>query len=680
MAEWLATREFAERYSLSRQRASNLLAEFAGGRQKPWNGFLPLVREVSSKGGRGGKTYEVAAASLPPLDESEENLPVVVPAALPAPLPNSRLTEWEWKAELLRPALEAETPDQRRAAIRAVASVPQTDWRGVRRQVGEGTLYRWLQRYREGGLGELLRQPRADRGRSKVIVSRAYDSIVPFEPEVLRLIRKKIDALIKGFIVHNKVETLRRRVITFEVERNLREWTLELLDTIVIPEQRLAEACKCQPSWIDQHRGLRKAGFLIHNNKRFMDDQPRIRRSLPKRPMQRVVVDVRKVNIRVTDIGAVGVIKTAYEIGFMDVATGRHLSVHQFFANGGAVRNVDMIEAVAFMVSHPEWGIPETLQFDNGKENNFAAMLQPILELRNSPLWTKDRKAPVIQAARGVRAEFSYVYKALPYNAPAKEVERSFRAVNELETHIVGFIDDDRMKALQAAPGRLVAPHGSADSFFAHMEERDVYFNNLPRGGRYENEAPNARYQRLCRETGHVPVVMDADEFRACFTEPREMTVRQHRVRLDNRHWGCPELDASFVDWVTVHVPRYHGFNMLFAQLPTGEHVRLVPDQEVEFDDRRGAIRSSEQKGRAARAARELINAHPQPQPFGGVIEVKAEQAEPLPPNVHVLKSHRPKDPELAIVPSAPKKRRAGAGRVDPLEVLQLRQKGKRDV
>ncbi|RWN51532.1 MAG: hypothetical protein EOR98_26370 [Mesorhizobium sp.] len=82
------------------------------------------------------------------------------------------------------------------------------------------------------------------------------------------------------------------------------------------------------------------------------------------------------------------------------------------FDTRGGVNNRDVIEVFAAMVEHPAFGLPEALYIDNGKEYGFATYLDDAMTLTVPGFHGPGRSMRVINA--------------LPYNAPAKPIERWF--------------------------------------------------------------------------------------------------------------------------------------------------------------------------------------------------------------------------------------------------------------
>lgn len=126
--------------------------------------------------------------------------------------------------------------------------------------------------------------------------------------------------------------------------------------------------------------------------------------------MELLVGDVHPIDIHLTR--ADGSICTAKLIGFLDWATGRVRCDLIAFDTRGGVNNRDVIEVFAAMVEHPAFGLPETLYIDNGKEHGFATYLDDAMTLTVPGFHGPGRSMRVINA--------------LPYNAPAKPIERWF--------------------------------------------------------------------------------------------------------------------------------------------------------------------------------------------------------------------------------------------------------------
>ncbi|RNJ42485.1 hypothetical protein B5V01_03625 [Mesorhizobium erdmanii] len=250
------------------------------------------------------------------------------------------------------------------------------------------------------------RHGRADKGKKRVVISRQWDALVPFDAltkaKIAEDLKQEIRGLLAAGAAWGHVKVLARN---FLVETT-RSWGFRPSDPA-----SFEQACSIPWTLVSEELHYRKVHQFRTNRKAYEDSRPRGRRSIEgMRPMELVVGDVHPVDIHLTR--ADGSICTAKLIGFLDWATGRVWCDLIAFDTRGGVNNRDVIEVFAAMVEHPAFGLPEALYIDNGKEYGFATYLDDAMTLTVPGFHGPGRSMRVVNA--------------LPYNAPAKPIERWF--------------------------------------------------------------------------------------------------------------------------------------------------------------------------------------------------------------------------------------------------------------
>jgi len=197
MAVWITVREFAAVASISRHVASRLLAKIERGEKLYWRGFALQVRCVGGPG-FSGKNYIVKVSSLPPYNQErlKASLGLVEGRSLPV-IGSDAAHERAWWLHILGPALEhPKGSAERKAALDTIAAVNHLDWHGRRIRISLRTLQRKLARM--DGDGNAARSGRADRGKKRVFISRAWDETVPFDGSVKERIAHDLKQEIRG--------------------------------------------------------------------------------------------------------------------------------------------------------------------------------------------------------------------------------------------------------------------------------------------------------------------------------------------------------------------------------------------------------------------------------------------------------------------------------------------------
>ncbi len=182
---WIATKQFAEFASITRQVANRILSKAAADRNNTWQGHKLQVRIVHGKGGRSGVSYEVAVDSLP--DHLKARLrasqTVLKPTSNALSLPSKAGgVEASWWFTLLKPVPEtAKNSTVRAKAYELILSRPLIDWQGQAFAPSLRTLARKVAKIEAVGMAGLARAKRADAGKSRTILSRQWDAFVPFD-------------------------------------------------------------------------------------------------------------------------------------------------------------------------------------------------------------------------------------------------------------------------------------------------------------------------------------------------------------------------------------------------------------------------------------------------------------------------------------------------------------------
>ncbi|WP_041544195.1 MULTISPECIES: hypothetical protein [Chelativorans] len=303
----------------------------------------------------------------------------------------------------------------------------------------------------------------------------------------------------------------------------------------------------CSIPWtlVSEELHYRKAHQFRTNRKAYEDSRPRGRRSIEgMRPMELVVGDVHPIDIHLTR--ADGSVCTAKLIGFLDWATGRVWCDLIAFDTRGGVNNRDVIEVFAAMVEHPAFGLPEALYIDNGREYGFATYLDDAMTLTVPGCHGPGRSMRVINA--------------LPYNAPAKPIERWF---GDFESRYLstlpGWIAGNRMNKRQEAIGRTVAPYGTFEDFVPAFFGLLKAYHSVPTGKQsgLKGLSPNTTFQQHVT-AGWSAITMSRDEVRAAVARRVERTVIQGAFQIRGRRWSCEELWQYMHDKVLVCEPVYH--------------------------------------------------------------------------------------------------------------------------
>ena len=485
---FITSRQFSGLTGLKKRAAVQALAGCHEG--KAWREHALIVVTQRGRGGCAGRSYLVRVDSLPPdLRQRAEAMFGIPPditapaAALPAPATGTALAapdvaplalpviaagavaatrRWEWVMAIIRPALALPEGSRERAEmIRRLTQQNLPMPSGDTQQFSKTTLYRWIAEYEKKGLGGLERKGRSDRGRTRVLISRLWDKVVPFPDKVKKRIAANLDTYVKSVWAKagggkgrgsaktgggwNNVCNLARK----ELVKMTRAAGLDL------PMNQLLGLCAVPRRFAEQHRNYAIIALKNNDAKAFFDTAlPRTRRTREGMvPMELVVGDVHKLDIYLRRVD--GSLYTPYLIAWSDVATNRIRWTVVFPEKGRGIRQEDVIKSFIEMVQDPEWGMPQALYLDNGSEYfkmnfiNDAMRLTACTQDKDFRVgFTSDDPeiSNLVEEAKSARRKA--VVNAQPYNAPAKPIEGLFAVLEGGPFAMVpGWIGGNRMKA-----------------------------------------------------------------------------------------------------------------------------------------------------------------------------------------------------------------------------------------
>lgn len=611
-ASFLASPDFSRLAGISGQRARAILSEFALGKRANWQGHKLQVRVVRGKGGNSGLSYEVAVDSLPDslkagLKASQTALEVRSTAISIGRSGDGAEALW-WFNHLKQVLAAAKGSPERAAAIKIAQASMKVDWRGQLFTPSLRTIARRVAAI-DGdiGMAGLLRRDRADKGQKRVILTRSWDSYVPFDDAAKQRIADAVRDEIRGFVkggvsVSKTCFLVGDWLVGITREHGFRPNDLKALE----------RACSIPKYMVTAERHYKAVYRHKVDRKASEDAGPRIsRHGRDLQPMDIVVMDVHHVNVLLTkESGRSGTPKL---LAFMDLATQRVWCELIFFDKSGGVRNTDVIDAFVNMAMHPAFGLPKQLYCDNGSEYHFADYLKDALALNVG-----------IHSGREV-------VRARRYNAAAKPIEGWF---GRFEQHFLktcqGYIGDDRMKPMNPKLGKLPTPfEGGFEAFrkrFFQLLKANEWFPQI------SGLSPAESFKNFV-DAGWSATIVNPDDLLTVFTKPEIRTVEKHGIRVDGRVWTGPDLDDYFGQKVTVRVPQFHGFNELQILNPdTGEVIGIVtPDQPFDYNDSRGAVRSAQRNSDRRKAIRALDKTAPDIDVGARIIDLGKRRGEVIP-------------------------------------------------
>jgi len=607
-----------------------------------WRGSHLEIRMIYGRGGKSGISYQIRTSSLP--EELSRNLGSLVPEGSQSFLSSGtdhRNIEVAWWLFHLKPILETKKGSNgRRKAIEEFASREYLDWRGRPFRVSRSVLYSRIRRYEDHQtIHALSRTKRADAGRARFEISRAWDNAVPFGDDTKRQIRADLKIYVKSLL---KGGSQHKQTLILASEK-LRDITAAYGFAANDPDEA-AKVFKIQPKFVTDEHHYKAVHRHKTDRKASEDNKPRIRRTTAGlMPMEVVVMDVHHVNVLVARED--GTTATPKLLAFHDIATGRVFWELVFFEKSGGVRNSDLISATVNMFQNPAFGVPQFLYADNGSEYRFADYLSDALKLGTKVISYQGRE------------DLSRIIRAKPYNAAAKHVEGWFRQMNQQYIqHIPGWIGDDRMNPKRPAMGKLPAPfEAGPNALHSVLAGHYSAYEHMPQSGGLQGKSPAQVFQHHVNK-GWTATVMNPEHLLTVFTKPESRTVRRHGIEVKGLTWTCDGLLRYFGNKVLVHIPQYHGFGELLVTDLNGNEIGVaVADEEYHVLDPRGAKESARRNSIRNKALRDLDKSVPDTNVGEELIGFGQKHA-PVIPNEPdaVISVNRPVSEKRAILPVSP--------------------------
>lgn len=573
----IGTQLFAEVAGITTKRAAAVCSQMVAGTK--WRKLMLDVVKVPGRGGSDG-VYRIFTRSLPqPMvdrlrfllaEEAKASGAARGPRFVPMNRRVMAVTQVMMdRYDAIKPALDHPyKSSKRKSAVRQSA---------VQIGVSTRTIYNWVEKYLLGGIQGLADEPRS---RSNVIhVSRDFDRQwrrSKFDENSLVTIGEGIQQFIADCwssapAVRGKAHI--RRAAVDKLKELCREKKLKIPTSCM----------NVSPNLVNELADFSLVALEDLNPSKFRENLPRIRRTGAKfKPMQYVYVDVKFGDVWF--VNADGVLVRVASICFYDVGTERLFS---YFLRPRVGETVSCEEVLlAFLALADEWGLPQTLHFDQGNENKAWFDL-------------------AARFAQNPELEKLVVIRARANNPQAKSIEPAFSRANKaVFSQIPGFSGD------KAAPGFVPRRKNSTyrGSFEQYCAEAATLLAAYHNEGR--ERSPGARYDRF-KQAGFSPRRLDDAMMAAWFGVMRDVMNRQGKLQIDGKWYTSDELCALPAGQKVKVVQRVDGAGLPY--LLDGSHVLpLHLDKEYSHDDPAG-FAESERRQSIFRARQEDLRRNSNP-------------------------------------------------------------------
>lgn len=577
-----------------------------------------------------------------------ETLPT--PIELPSPVTwDTRIAdavaEWQWKLSILAPALEFPKRSKGRGAIVAeLAKRAHIGLDGKQIHLSSRTLRRWLDTLEEDGEIALARKRRTDSHSRRCLVSRTWDHACPLPEPDRRRIATEIDTYVRslwaaGIPGCDKAEALAASKL-LELSRAA-GWT-----------EANADTCRVGRHLVERHRNAQIVAIRDRDAKHFFDHYtPRIRRSREGlRPLDIVVGDVHPVDIIVTRED--GSQATPRLIAWLDLATNDVHATLVLLDKGRGVRQEHIARSFVAMVQ--EWGLPRAIYLDNGSEYQWEEMMEGFRALigltqafevfiaeANDIASLADVGEPKPKLAAVLPAPA--ITRAKPYNAPAKQIEGIFAALEKCFSVIPGWIGGNRMQKRTHRVGAAPNPYpGVWTDFEADFAEALAFYRNTPQRGSLKGRSPHQAWTDFIA-ANWKPLAAPYEVFLFAFATTERPKVKPGGIQVGGAWYYHDALISLIGKFVEVRYAKWDASRVLLIR-SDGPPIAVPQAQEFQVQDRAGA----KEQGRRAG----LLNAHVRDEKSRTdkvdlLAEVRRHNAAQSPPPA------MPKGPQIAIANNA---------------------------
>ena len=553
-----------------------------------WRGSPLTLRCLHGRGGDGGKTYEVALASLPADLQAKWRAlhpeTVKLPATTGVTVIRDRrkvsgIDGAQQRAAIISEIMDSDDPTE--AIKRKVGTIAFIDGRPMK--LKRATLYRWLGLYSKQGIVTLQRKMRADAGRRRVFVSTAWDAALsPHLDEAGRaLVASELRLHLEAMFAHGN-DSVHRRA----------EWAQEALFKITraqvgassIDDDALLAACTVPRHTIEAERWFGDLAREYRTDAKAFSDRRRSRIARDRSgidPMQIVVGDVHHLDICVRrEDGSTAWPKA---IAWYDLATNRALMHIYLPPKNEAVRQEHVVTSlIDLIVRQPDWGMPRSLLLDHGSEYRSLDYAHDLLSLADC----------IAQNRLGGTSDERRVRRARPYNPQGKPIEGFFATFIRLITDIPGYVGSNRLMKKSANLGKAPDPFpGTIEDLREDIAKRLHDYHHTPQRGHLEKlmgrpAAPFEVFEWFKREKGWQRLDADEADIEVKLSRPRLTPVRRGCLEIEKRRYSHPELDNLSGQRVTVLMPTWNKEpTWLRVILPDAKVLSVPQEIEVPYHD-----------------------------------------------------------------------------------------------
>lgn len=596
----LSAQSFANAVSVTPQRAREIFRRAAEG--GTWKGLtLPVQQVDGQRGGAGGKSLvllsELCSQELRELLGFSDHLRSTdLEGGVKQPVEVDRIAIARDKQRIIAPALARPAGSSARArAIEELAAQQAHRIGGEWRPVAKRTLYDWIAAA-ETNVAKLLPNSRRDKGKRRVLITRAWDKGCGLPEVDMVRIADAIEGKARGYLLKGRSEAWVCRACSHE----LRNLSVEA--GVDLPRAELEKLCNINVKYVRRFKEMKPAHAYCADHKSYADKHEfHVKRGLTERPMEALMGDVHTVDLTISEALASkheqyreiafkaaleGAVKVkAWLIAWMDASSGYIWATPVITGPGQGITQQDVALSLYDVLTCPFGGMPETFILDNGSEYEF--LIEAVTRFA------------AMAEMRGLS-----VVKCRPYHPEGKaRLEGAFGRIKEqFISALPGYNGGNFLKPRLQGRGKLVAPYDRGpERLIEDLHLAVAQYNGTAQGRDTDLKglSPKAMLEAKVAVTGWTAQrIVPEDDLMFDFVFSREVRrdIRQSTVTIGKRRYGGNILAEMIGEkQVLILVPHRdpEGPVILFRD---GVIHRLT-HEEFGVTDLAGAVRKSEMVG-----------------------------------------------------------------------------------
>lgn len=503
---------------------------------------LPLIEQFDHRGGAGGKVWGLAIDAASPTLRLMLGLPATPVQTPVKPRLKARPADYHFrvmsdKQRILEPILCHPRGSSERARAFEVVAGQQHRMGDVWASFSIKTLREWVLGFEKMGASALVPAERSDKGKARVLITRAWDDGCGFSDLVKDRIADQLNQTAHGLVQKGRSDREIVKLCAFDLQRLTTE------AGAMVPKADLTRLCKLNSKWASKYKASRVVHQFDRDHKVFSDRHEfRVHRELTRIPMEVLYGDVHALDIWVEEAlqSSWAKLRAAAKkatkkgltsvrvaiIGWLDGSSHYLWATPVLLGPGQGITQQDAARSLYEVFSCPWGGIPKNIVIDNGSE--YKAILGAVSRF----------------CAMSELQGFGVV-KCRPYSPEGKgALEGAFGILEKcFLSALPGYIAGDRMKSPTKSKGRKIDPYSlGVGKLVQDIALAVAQYNGTTQEGRLAGLSPKAMLEAKIAQNDRRAQVADEQAFDFIFSYEKERDVSKGSVTIGKRAYSGPVL------------------------------------------------------------------------------------------------------------------------------------------